>query len=483
MPSSLTWLAISMSLYALAADALATEPACRDVRLGGFDPNNPEHEVSYINPEFTPDGRYLVWFEPDPAPNPQGILEGTVWHCAVDAETGALDPSDGRGFPAFRSTVTKRANPGIDAAGVYYVGADPDGWLKLVRPTAKDAGVVVDLPAAGPGPLRRGIFPSQLPERESGFVFWFRADRGQTPSQANRVAVEYIDLQDPATVVLVEEQVNPLPPFTWTPMDITVPRWFTGQPAFTYGFVDPADPDRTLQVRAADLSDPDHPTITRISSDRFDHTAAQPFIHDGQRCFVTGVDTTVATRVYCETQAGEPFALTQATTLPGSSLQTPCRAISYEPFSHAGRTYATYVVSDCDASGSFFVDAGEIWVLSVDGGPLVQQRLSRLADETQNEPEVLAGPAGGWVFYTAYPTGADPLRVTYELRRVPARFRAGDFDCDRDVDLRDLASLQPCVGFSRGSPSPCEIADLDFDGAWSAGDFRAWCDGLAGPGY
>lgn len=93
--------------------------------------------VSYANIEFTADMQYMVWFE---MTDRKG--NGVVWHCGVDARTGELIPADGKGFRAFESTILARANPGLGAAGAYYVGMDRAGNMLLVRPTGPRSGKV-----------------------------------------------------------------------------------------------------------------------------------------------------------------------------------------------------------------------------------------------------------------------------------------------------------------------------------------------------
>lgn len=124
--------------------------------------------ANYLNIEFTSDGRYMVWFEGTEDRSPDGI----VWHCGLDPDSGALIPPDGRGFRAFESTSWARANPGDDAEGPYYVGADREGHLILVHPMSPFKGKITRLSAA-PDLRRRAIYPTHLPERNGGFIFFY----------------------------------------------------------------------------------------------------------------------------------------------------------------------------------------------------------------------------------------------------------------------------------------------------------------------
>lgn len=59
----------------------------------------------------------------------------------------------------------------------------------------------------------------------------------------------------------------------------------------------------------------------------------------------------------------------------------------------------------------------------------------------------------------------------------------GDADADRDVDLRDYAVLQPCIGVVFDDPPalPCAWLDFSLDEAVDGADLAGWCLRFAGP--
>ncbi len=189
-------------------------------------------KANYVNVEFTADGRYMVWFEGAV----DGSVNGTVWHCGVDPKTGDLIPPDGRGFRAFESTTWARANPGLDAQGPYYVGADPEGYLVIVRPVGPREGKVVRLHTP-PDVRRRAVYPTVLPDRRGGFVFFIQNDK--VPGAGTRlngnswVELQYVDLADPKSVRVIERQEIPQRGFA--PMDVGFARWMRQRPILTYG--------------------------------------------------------------------------------------------------------------------------------------------------------------------------------------------------------------------------------------------------------
>lgn len=62
-------------------------------------------------------------------------------------------------------------------------------------------------------------------------------------------------------------------------------------------------------------------------------------------------------------------------------------------------------------------------------------------------------------------------------------FVSGDADGDRDVDVRDLAALQPCVGVAfTGSPTlPCVLLDFSLDEALDGADLDGFLEVWTGP--
>lgn len=372
--------------------------------------------TSYINPEFTIDGKYMVWFEPTGSITPEGDREGTVWHCGIDQETGELIPADGKGFSAFTSTIYKRANTGYDLSGPCYVGADPEGNLKLVRISGNTTGIVTDLPTS-PDADRRGIFPSKNANSDELYVFWFKANPGPHPGAASYVEVRFITLSNPTNEVLVErEERNPDNP-TWAALDLAVPRWFNGLNEFTFGF----PKNGTNEVKKVTVFPNGSFQEVEITNAGFNHFDPSPYYFKGKRYIMPGLDGTAQVQVYREQMGSSLFSPFLTLTPTGSSLINPCRALSNEPFTLNDRFYTTFQISDCEQGGSFFVSNGEMYLASV--MPEANGWITRIgtssADLVRNEPEVVVTENNkAFVFYSAYEQGVNPLIAHYEIRKI-----------------------------------------------------------------
>lgn len=373
-------------------------------------------EVSYINPEFTVDGRYMVWFEPL-GPFENGDRIGTLWHCGVDQETGDLHPPSGRGFPAFESTIYKRANPGYDAEGPYYVGATPDGHLKMVRPTGPSTGVVTDItyPGIPPDPDRRGIFPSIIPGSSERYAFWFKAEPGPSPPAAEWVEVRLIDLDNPVNEIVIDRQENAFPGSTWTPVDLAVPRWMRGLPVFVFGFEDESG---HIQARLASIEPGPQATTMAITAAGYDHFDPSPFFDGKDRYIFPGIDGKPEVRVYRQ-QEGEPdFSPWVDIRVVNSEMEIPCRALSNEPFLLGDKIVTSFHLSDCADGGSFFTARSEIWTAIIHEADAEPFLLAGEEGKTFNEPEFARIGEKAFIYYTGYPAGSNPFTVTYELWRV-----------------------------------------------------------------
>jgi hypothetical protein len=399
--------------------APAPQPA--DVQVG--DPT-----VSYMNPEFTPDGRFMVWFEPLPdGLTADGRLFGRMWHCAVDAETGTFDPPDCKGFSGVPTTIWARANTGLDAQGPYYVGqfavqgSHPDNdRLVVVRPTGARSGVVEVLGASMPQPRRRSIFPTAVAERPAAeqFVWWLENDVGFSPSQASSVSLKFIARSAPAAERTVTTQAAR--GAAWAPMDVTYVRLLPGTTRLTFGAPAAAG---TVEIATVDLADPSL-TVTFVTADGRPKLDPYPFRYAGSHYIVAGIDGTDQSIVYRSTSATSPFVAAETIAVPAPPASQiaagkACQPQSHEPFAFAGALYTAYQVGDCsDPRQSFVTRPGEIWLSTIGATPQRQWRLSRDGAEAKNEPEPLVGRTRAWVFYTAYPAGASPLTVRHTLRRV-----------------------------------------------------------------
>jgi hypothetical protein len=359
--------------------------------------------VCYWNPEFSPDGRYAVWIE-----QPEGQSQGHVWHCAVDANTGALDPPDCKGFQAFDATVYGHANWGTDAEGPYYVGGNLQGQVVLVRPTSGHDGAVQIL-STPPDTERRGFYASRLPGSSAGFVYFTRNATGVSLGQGE-VELRYIDLASPAQDKLIARQQRS---GGWAPLEVAYPRWFSGSTTLVYGV---PGSDGHVQVAMVDVSQPTLAPV-QITSDPHDKIDAFPFTYNNRRYLMAGVDRTSTSKLYAE-GAYHRFWPVETVTPSGSGLVDPCLAQSNETYQFGGQLFTAYQISDC-SSGNWFNNApGEVWLSTLLTSPQKQWRLSTTMDTVvNNEPEPLVGSTKAWVFYSSYQAG-QPDAVCPELWRV-----------------------------------------------------------------
>ena len=370
--------------------------------------------VNYANVEFTADMQYMVWFE---LTDWRG--NGVVWHCGVNRQTGDLIPPNGKGFRAFDSTIYGRANPGLDANGAYYVGADRTGNLFLVRPTSPVSGVIQSLPAS-PSTLRRAIYPTILPEQTGGYVFWIRDQNapGATNPQNEWVELQYISLQDPTQVHIVERQTRP-GPFAFAPMDLGFARWMLGKPALTYGF---KAQNGTIQVRMLDLT-LSNPITQAVTNDPGDKVDPYGWFWNGQELLIPGMDAEARLHVYTRAAAQTWFTLTETIVPTASLLSPPALAQSAEPILFDGQAYVAYQVNE---PGQNFWDVtfdkpGEIWLSTLLQSPARQWLLTD-SQAAKAEPEPFVGETQAWVFYNV-PEGSTPLQAVWHLYRAETPLR------------------------------------------------------------
>ncbi len=389
-----------------------------DIRVGS-------ESISYMNPEFTSDGRYMVWFEPDSdGLQSDGRLYGTVWHCAIDPDTGDLVPPDGRGFAAFPATIWTRANPGRDAVGPYYVGQyatrdadERNDHFVIVRPTGPTTGEVTVLEESVAQSRRRSIFPTSLADRELNeqYIWWLENDTGYTPSKAESVQLKYIAIADPAVEYVITTQQAPGQ--KWCPMDMTYVRLVVGTPFLTFGI--PVGTD--IEVATFDLADPQS-GIYQVTEDGLFKLDPFSFTYENRWYFIAGINGTEESILYASDGPREPFSPLQTIRVDPNTSEIPedfrCQPMSHETFSLAGRMFSAFQISNCESSGNFFTRQGEIWLTEIFSEPHRVVRLSIDGPEAKNEPEIAVGATKAWVFYTMYPAGQSPVAVQYQLRRV-----------------------------------------------------------------
>ncbi len=405
-------------LTALADEQTFTPHA---VRVG--DPS-----VSYANVEFTADGRYMVWFEMDHS----GRTTGTAWHCGVDPQTGDLAPADGKGFRAFDTTVWGRPNPGMDSQGPYYVGMDRSGRMVMVRPTdaAHGAVTVLSTPA---GATRRAVYPTNMPDRDGGYVYWIKNEKAAGSGSSPRndwFELQVIGLERPGDVRVVAHQDRPARGFA--PMDFGFARWMGGTPLLTYGAF---DDNGRVQVMAYDADRPGEPS-RKLTDDACRKIDSYGWTYRGGQVLLSGIDGQAVGHVYARGPGETAFRQEETVTPPASKLARPGLAQSFEPIVFGGRAYAAYQINDLGLRRDFrtttFGRPGEIWLTTLFEQPQQQWRLAPPEATPLAEPEPFVGADRVWVFYSRPPADGTIATGTWELwradtpPRAPGGGRAGE---------------------------------------------------------
>jgi hypothetical protein len=355
-----------------------------------------DHEANYLNVEITADNKYMIWFEGAVGQSTSGV----VWHCMIDQETGDLIPSDCRGFRGFESTSWGRPNPGYDAKGAYYVGADAEGRFVMVRPDGATSGKVTVL-STPPDLRRRAVYPSILKSRESGYVLFIQNE--STPGAGvrprnNWVELQYVDLAQPERVHVIERQETP--PRGFAPMDAGFVRWMRGRPIITYGHASPQT--GKVEIRAFDVENPEKGSFFLIE-DGSNKIDPFPKVMEGYEYILAGIDGTASSNIYRRpAESGNaPFQLYRRLYPDETRLNNPSLAQSHEPFIFKGKLYTVYQVNE---KGQRFFDTtfrqpGEIWLADLTSEPLHQWLIAPETRDLIAEPEPVVTETCVWIFY------------------------------------------------------------------------------------
>ncbi|HBH47534.1 MAG TPA: hypothetical protein DDX98_02790, partial [Bacteroidales bacterium] len=362
-----------------------------DTRLG-------DENVSYVNPEISPVGDYMVWIEIDTTNG----FSGQVWHCGLDPDTGDLIPSNGKGFSAFAANVYGRpADWGLDANGPYYVGLNLAGQFVVVRPTGATS-ANVEVLSTPPDNRRRVIYPSQLPGVDARFMVYILNENvpGWSNNPANNsFELRFMNLDNPNEEITIETQTRTFP--SAVGMDVIVPRWIKSTPYLTYGFF---DNNNFAQIKEFNAFAPlDSPlVVTNDQNIKTDgHPINNPF--NNKQYIVSGFGGGESALVYRRNQPSQSFVSIETITTPTPNLLNPTLNQSHEPFFFDDQLYTTFQVNE---DGGTFLDTtwnepGEIWITSIDD---LQQNMWLINDfDTElniSEPEPYTGNDKIFVYYS-----------------------------------------------------------------------------------
>lgn len=401
---ALTALTVAKVALAVAAAALVSPGSAtaqhvpKDVRVG--DPN-----TGYFSVEISPGMKYLSWQEVEGGKlNWQQMFNGTprgTWIASVDPETAGLSPADGKGVSIPNIRISGAPQWGVDKRGEFLIAVDADGRLLQIRPTGPGT-AETKIIAIPPDKSRRFPYASRLPERDEAYVIFMQNDAERRPQ------IMLVDLAQPTQARAITtgpvDRNGMMPTFV-----ITVYRWFEGLPVFTYGFNDAAG---KIQMKEVDVSAP-NPQVRAVTSGAFDHVDDFPFVMDGKKHLLGGVDSKAQGALHQFNSTTDQYETVKLFEPVGTQHASPQMVASLEPFQFKGNPYATFIVLDGGRGPSNY--PGEIWVTGLrDGdkpwrinGP---ERLNRM------DPEVFVGRTKVWVFYYA----RTPDKANFELRRAEA---------------------------------------------------------------
>lgn len=392
-----------------------------DVRIG--DP-----ALAYANIEFGRDPKsgtwYMLWIDPNDADaqaRTDGAVEARAWQCAVTAG-GDLDPPDCRGYSPYISTVHGRPYWGADQTGLFYIGADRDGVLHVVRPTGATQGVVESVPLAAEL-RRRAIYPTVDADGHPR-VAWTQNDSGYgaTGPQPQQVSLYVADLIT-GEQRLVDEQTKPLGRVA--PMDSSVTRWFPQSDQILFAQEIDGE-NRLVRYRwsSDDIYRVDYSTQTRYTDqwplDAQTHHVFTAIAETADACVFGSVDADTWSGCL---ETALPSAFDPAAS--GIAIEDAGPVASPEAFTLHGEQYATYQVQDQSSqNGDYLRGANELWLSPPIYRGGTAQRISAPRDDTVKfDTENVVPDSDGdtvYVFYSRYPEGETPINS--ELWRITLRF-------------------------------------------------------------
>lgn len=407
-----------------------------DIQIG-------DSTINYVNPEFSPEGDFMVWMEIDTS---NGVT-GKVWHCGVNPSTGDLIPPNGKGFNAFYSNIYSRpADWGLDSLGPYYVGATLFGQVKFVRPESPTHGTVVNI-SLPPMNKRRAFYPSQLPGVNKRFVSYILNDSvngfSSNSPQNQYYQLRVLNLDNPSEDYLIEQQPSWYP--GTIPMDIIVPRWIKGSYYLTYGSLGLFN---KVQAKEFNINQPFTPGIF-VTGDNFNKIDGNSSVNptNGKQFFLSGINASDSACFYFRPEFGNMFNFYKWVVPVSVNLQNASFNQSHEPFNWNGKIYSTFQINNTGEGffGTTFNEPGEIWLANIDSTETLMWLLSDFKSEINvSEPEPFVGSEKVWVYYSA--SVIDSLtpfqKRVFQLRRCETPLRTTTkIDLGRDKKSSTLAGL------------------------------------------
>lgn len=351
---------------------------------------------------------YMVWTEEGASATGASI----AWLCALDRVNGTMIPANGRGVRIADIRFSGAPEWGQDAEGLYLISVDVNGRFLRTQPRLNADGsadattTILSTPA---NTSRAYPYPTRIAQT-GGYVVYQQAD----PVDPTQLRVMWIDLNNPT----VQNQVTNGPVSSFgvlgvPPFQINIQRWFydattnrNGIPVVTYG---DAVPGSLITLEQLDFSG-GVPVASRVAGTSPLFYDPFPFIYEGERYVIAGINTGPTGAVYRRDSQGQYTVMVNEISVTGSNLTTPNNFASTEVFVRNGKAYSAFQLNEPGAPGT--TDA-EIWLTSVFDAS-VRRRLSPATASRRADPEFFFGTEKTWILYYARVGGS----ANWQLHRT-----------------------------------------------------------------
>ncbi len=336
-----------------------------------------DSRVGYLDPEFWPEQKMMVW---------QEYERGTVWLASINEATGGLFPASGQGrklgAAAPMENTFNGPEFGFSTAGpaVYFTGRDRNGVLQAFRTRLGGRPARAQQLSFGPIPLY-GMLPSQdAADALVRLQYWRGVD-----------SIYWAHEDDVFSETLVQHIDS---------VSFQGPRWIPGE----YALLTTLLIDDVIQIARADILSGTIAPLTRDSDDKSDAFFYDAPEFGGERvmmCLVNGE----AIGVYRD--VGGSWTRVLTTSIPGDF---PRALYSAEPFVWKDQSWTctgVQIVGDDNNR--------EIWMLSLDPARPLARRVNLDKPQLRFDPEAYVTDAQVLIYYYTL-TGADGTNELHVCR-------------------------------------------------------------------
>jgi len=197
----------------------------------------------------------------------------------------------------------------------------------------------------------------------------------------------------------------------------SVQRFLDGELALIHGhFETPETEFADVRLVTFDLANLSDFTGTRVTSDARSKIDPFPFIYQGQRAFLAGLDNEPTGGLYLWDDGTSQYELSQEINTPvsQSTLIQPAGAFSFEVARWNQGVYASYHIYDGALGGRPFAAPGEIWFTRLGNDSV--WRIGGLPGMAAADPEPIAAGAEFRVYYASCPAQHPPTQC--EIRKI-----------------------------------------------------------------